>query len=150
MTTAEKLAADLKQAMLARDSETVDLLNMLKTALQYEAIGSSDKQLSEDKVIAVLQRERKKRLEAAQLYMQNQQTEKAAKETDEAEVISRYLPEPLSADELKAIVEQAINETHAETIRDMGKVIGQVKLKSQGRADGSEVANMVKQLLGDG
>ena len=89
MTTAEKLAADLKQAMLARDSETISLLNMLKTALQYEAIGASDKQLNEEKVIAVLQRERKKRVEAAQLYSQNQQTEKADKETAEAQIIRR-------------------------------------------------------------
>ena len=148
MDVSAQIATDLKRAMLERDSAKVSILKMLKTALQYEALKSADKVLSNEESMKVLSREQKKRSDAADLYAQNNQSEKAATEKMEADFVANYLPKPVSEEETKQIVEAAIGEVSATDIKDLGKVMGVIKQKNIAGLDGGKVAQFVKQILG--
>ena len=95
----------------------------------------------------MLQRERKRRLEAAEAYREGGRTDRAEAEEQEAEMISSYMPEQLSDEELRAIVGDAVAETGASSPKEMGQVMGQVMPKVKGRADGKRVSAAVKELL---
>lgn len=148
MEVSDQIAADLKRAMLERDSVKVSILRMLKTALQYEALKADNKTLSNEESVKVLQREQKKRNEATNLYTQNSQPEKATSERQEAEFIAQYLPKPVTGEETKKIVEDVISQTGANSQKDMGKVMGAIKAKNIEGLDGAKVAQIVKQILG--
>lgn len=145
----EKLNADLKTAMLARDSFLSDVLKGLKSAILNEEIakGKRDEGLSDAEVESLLAREAKKRDEAAVLYDQGNNKDMADKERAEKEVIAKYLPEQLSEDDIKKLVIEAIAATGAVEAKDMGKVIGQVKAKAGNSADGAIVARIAKEQL---
>lgn len=150
MTVVEQLNADLKQALLSGDKELVSVLRGLKSAILYEEVarGKRDEGLDDAEVLKLLQKELKKRNEAVKLYEQGGNDEKAGQEKYEAKIISGYLPEMLSDDEITLHVEAAIKETGAKEAKDMGKVIGLVKAKTEGRADGAAVARITKEKLG--
>jgi uncharacterized protein YqeY len=132
---------DVRQALKAGEKERLHALRLIANELQKAAKenGGDD--------VEVLQRERKRRLEAAAAYRDGGREDLAAGEEREAEIIASYLPEQLSDEELGAIVGDAVAATGASTPRDMGKVMGVVMPKVKGRADGKRVSATVKERL---
>jgi uncharacterized protein len=143
MSILEQVQADTRDAMKAGERDRVGALRMLASALQQDA------KLGDDNEIAVLQRERKKRLEAAEAFRQGGSEDRAATEESEAELIEGYLPEQLSDQELEQLVSAAIEEAGASEPSEMGKVMSLVMPRVQGRADGKRVSGAVRERLGD-
>lgn len=144
MSVLEQVQGDVKTAMKARDRERAGALRMIVDVLQKDAkLGDGDE-------IAVLQRERKKRVEAAEAYEGAGRADQAASERFEAELIEGYLPQQLSDEELGELVAAAIEETGASEQRQMGQVMSAVMPKVGGRADGKRVSAAVRQKLADG
>jgi uncharacterized protein YqeY len=144
MSLLDQVTTDTKDAMRAGDRERVGALRLIVNELQKahkEAAGS------EADEVAVLQRERKRRIEAADAYRDAGRDDLAAGEAREADLISAYLPAQLGDDELRAIVGDVVAESGATSPRDMGKVMSQVMPRVQGRADGKRVSALVKELL---
>jgi uncharacterized protein len=141
-TILERVQADTRDAMKAGERDRVGQLRMLANALQQDAkLGDGDE-------VAVLQRERKKRLEAAEAFRGGGRDEAADSEEAEARAIEGYLPEQLSDHELSEIVSAAIEESGAEGPKEMGKVMSTVMPKVGGRADGKRVSQAVRERLG--
>ncbi|HSS40993.1 MAG TPA: GatB/YqeY domain-containing protein [Solirubrobacterales bacterium] len=142
MSVLEQVQNDVRTAMKARDKERASALRLIVDVLQQDAkLGKGDE-------IAVLQRERKKRVEAAQAYENAGRAEQAAAERFEAELIEGYLPQQLSDEELGEIVAAAVAETGASEQRQMGEVMSAVMPKVGGRADGKRVSAAVREKLG--
>jgi uncharacterized protein YqeY len=142
MSVLEQVQADVRTAMKARDRERAGALRLVVDVLQQDAkLGKGDE-------VAVLQRERKKRVEAAEAYAEAGRTEQAAAERFEAELIEGYLPRQLSDGELDALVAEAIAETGASERKQMGQVMSALMPKLGGRADGKRVSAAVAQRLG--
>ncbi len=142
MSVLEQVQADVRTAMKAGDRERTGALRMIVDALQKEAkLGDGDE-------VAVLQRERKKRAEAADAYAEAGRDEQAGAERFEAELIEAYLPQQLSDDELAALVDAAISETGASEQKQMGQVMSALMPKLGGRADGKRVSAAVRERLG--
>jgi uncharacterized protein YqeY len=141
MALLEQIQDDVKTAMKAGEKGRVRALRLVASELQKAVKdGQSDE-------VEVLQRERKRRLEAAEAYRDGGRDEMAADEEQEAEIISSYLPEPLSDDELGAIVGDAVAESGASSPQEMGKVMSLVMPQVKGRADGKRVSAAVKEKL---
>jgi uncharacterized protein len=141
MPLLEQIQDDVRTAMKAGEKGRVRALRLVASELQKAVKdGQSDE-------VEVLQRERKRRLEAAEAYRDGGREELAADEEDEAEIISAYLPEPLSDDELGAIVGDAVAESGASSPQEMGKVMSLVMPQVKGRADGKRVSAAVKEKL---
>lgn len=141
MSAAEQIRDDAREAMKAGDRRRSSALRMIQDVLQQDAkLGKGDE-------VAVLQRERKKRLEAAEAFAGAGRTEQAEAESFEAELIAGYLPAQLSDEELSAMVAEAIEATGAEGPRQMGQVMGVLKEQVAGRADGKRVSTAVKEQL---
>lgn len=141
MTLADKVKADLTGAMRAGDRDRVGRLRLLLSELQKAAKEGSDDE------IAVLRRERKRRLDAAEQFRAAGRDELAAGEEAEAELIAGYLPAELSDEELRALVEKAVAESGASSPKDMGKVMKAVMPAVGGRADGKRVSSHVREVL---
>jgi uncharacterized protein YqeY len=141
MTLAETVKTDLVVAMKAGERERVGALRLVLSELQKAA-----KEGGEDEV-AVLRRERKRRLDAARAFRDGDRPELAAGEEAEAELISGYLPAELDDAELEAIVARAVAEAGAESARDMGRVMPLAMGEVAGRADGRRVSEQVKRAL---
>jgi uncharacterized protein len=142
MSVLEQAQEDVKTAMKARDRERAGALRLIVDVLQQDAkLGKGDE-------VAVLQRERKKRVEAAEAYEKAGRAEQAAAERFEAELIQGYLPQQLSDEELGEIVRAAIEETGAGEQKQMGQVMSAVMPKVGGRADGKRVSAAVREKLG--
>ena len=137
----EQIQRDTREAMKAGERDRVAALRLVADALQKDL-----KEGGEDEV-AVLRRERKRRLEAADAYREGGSADRAASEQAEAELIERYLPAEISDDELEALVAAAIDEAGASGPGDMGKVMGAVMPKVDGRADGKRVSAAVRERL---
>jgi uncharacterized protein YqeY len=150
-TLKEQIRADLTTAIKARDELRSSTLRMVLTAItNAEVAGKEAKQLTDDEVLTVLTSEAKKRREAATAFSDGGRAEMAAKEEAEAAVLADYLPEPLTAAEVEALVTAAIEQTGAagEGMKAMGKVMGVVTPQTKGRADGGQVAAEVRRQLG--
>jgi uncharacterized protein len=144
----EKLRTDLSVAMKARDEVRTRTLRMALTALTNEEVsGKQARELSDDEVVKVLQREAKKRREAAEAFTDAGRTEQADAERAEGVILDEYLPAQLSDEELTALVADAIAETGADGPRAMGQVMKTVTPKVAGRADGRRVSGEVKRQL---
>jgi uncharacterized protein len=142
MTVLEQVQDDVKTAMKARDRERTAALRLIVDVLQQDAkLGKGDE-------VAVLQRERKKRVEAAEAYANAGRDEQAAGERFEAELIEGYLPQQLSDEELAKLVAAAVAETGASEQRQMGQVMSALMPKVAGRADGKRVSAAVREKLG--
>ncbi|MGN0065589.1 MAG: GatB/YqeY domain-containing protein [Nocardioides sp.] len=147
----DRLRADLTASIKARDEVRSSTLRMVLTAVtNAEVAGKVAKELTDDDVLGVLTSESKKRREAAVAFEEGGRAEMAAKEKAEAAVIADYLPEPLSAEEISALVAAAIESTGAAELgmKGMGKVMGVVTPQVKGRADGGVVAAEVRKQLG--
>jgi uncharacterized protein len=142
----ERIEVEVKAAMLARDAERRDALRLILASLR-SAEKDIQRPLSADEELQVLQRERKRRLEAAEAFRAGGREEQAAREESELAVLEEFMPEPLSEEELEQIVDDAIAETGATNIRDMGRVMADVMPQIAGRADGSAVGQLVREKL---
>jgi uncharacterized protein YqeY len=142
MSVLEQVQADARTALKARERDKAAALRLVVDALQQDAkLGKGDE-------IAVLQRERKKRVEAAEAYEGAGRAEQAAAERFEAQLIEGYLPAQLSDEELDGLVAAAIEESGATGPKQMGQVMSAVMPKVGGRADGKRVSAAVRQKLG--
>jgi uncharacterized protein len=141
MAIVDQVSADVKTAMRAGDKERVGALRLVLSELQKAAKEDGSDEL------AVLRRERKRRVEAASAYREAGRADLADGEEKEAQLISTYLPAELSEPELEAIVEQAVRESGATSVRDMGGAMKAAMAAVDGRADGKRVSGMVKAAL---
>ena len=146
MSLIERIDGELKAARLARDAERRDALSLVLNALQA-AQKELRRPLSDEEELQVLQRERKRRLEAAEAFRKGGREEQADDEEYELEVLEEFMPEPLSEEELEEIIDDVISEVGATSIRDMGRVMAGVMHQVSGRADGSVVSQLVKEKL---
>ena len=146
MSLVKRIESEVKDAMLARDETRRDALRLILNSLR-NAEKELQRPLSEDEELQVLQRERKRRTEAAEAFHAGDRPELAAQEETELEILEEFMPEPLSEDELERIVDDAIAETGATSIRDMGRVMADVMPQIAGRADGSAVGQLVREKL---
>jgi uncharacterized protein YqeY len=142
VTVLEQLKSDLTTAMKAGERDRVGALRMVLSELQKDAKGGGGDEL------ALLRRERKRRLEAAQAYREAGRDELAGGEEAEARLIAGYLPAELSDGELQEIVRDAVRGSGAESVRDMGRAMGAAMAAVDGRADGKRVSALVRASLG--
>jgi uncharacterized protein len=147
VTLLERLQQELKAAMLAKDADRVSALRMLKSAVGYVQIERKTETLSDAEVVAVVQKEIKKRRDAMEQYQTGGRPELAAKEEQEIRVLEIFLPQAASAEELEQAVRAIIQETGATSKKDMGPVIKAVQAKMAGRADGKTISTLVGRLL---
>jgi uncharacterized protein len=141
-----RLEEELKQAMVARDETRRDALRLILSSLR-SAEKELQRPLHDDEELQVLQRERKRRLEAAEAFRGGGREEQAAGEEQELAVLEEFMPAPLSEDELEEIIDDAIAEVGATSIRDLGRVMADVMPQVSGRADGSVVSQLVREKL---
>jgi uncharacterized protein YqeY len=146
MSLIEELEAEVKEAMKARDGDRRDALRLILASLK-SAEKDLQRALTEDEELQVLQRERKKRVEAAEAYRDAGRDEQADGEEYELDILEEFMPEPLSEDEVERIVDDAIAENGATSLRDLGRVMADVMPQIAGRADGSTVSQIVREKL---
>lgn len=146
MTAAERIQRDTKAALKQRDRTRVGALRMLGAALKNAEI-EAGRPLNEQEEQTILRRQLKQRDESAEAFRKAGREERAASESAEAEIVRSYLPEPLSQEELEEIVDRAVNETGAESMRDMGAVMGRAMELSGGRAEGRELSALARNRL---
>ena len=146
MSLVQQLEVEVKDAMLARDGTRRDALRLILNSLRG-AEKDLQRPLSGDEELQVLQRERKRRIEAAEAFRAGGREEQAAQEETELSILEEFMPAPLSEEELERIVDDAIAETGATNLRDMGRVMADVMPQVAGRADGSFVGQLVREKL---
>jgi len=146
MTLIKEIEGDLTDAMRAGETERRDTLRLILNALR-SAEKELQRPLKEDEELQVLQRERKRRLEAADAFRAGGREEQAVKEEHELEILEEFMPEPLSDDELEEIVDDVIAEVGATGVRDFGRVMADVMPQVAGRADGAAVGQLVREKL---
>jgi len=146
MSLKDQLTADMKAAMKGGDKDRLKVIRLILADIKRVEVDSR-KSLSEPELLAVLEKAVKQRRDSVKQFTDGGREDLAANEQAEIEVLETYLPEPLSDAELDALLEAAIAETGAESIRDMGKVMGAIKSKAAGRADMGAVGALVKARL---
>jgi uncharacterized protein YqeY len=146
MSLIERIEGELRTAMRARDSERTETLRLTLSSLRA-AEKEVQRPLKEDEELHVLQRERKRRQEAAEAFRDGGREEQAAKEERELAVIQEFRPEPIGEEELERVIDDAIAETGATSLRDLGRVMADVMPQVAGRADGSAVSQLVREKL---
>jgi uncharacterized protein len=146
VTLVDRLEDELRAAMLARDDARRDALRLLLSSLRG-AEKELQRPLHEDEELQVLQRERKRRVEAAEAFRGGGRAEQAEAEERELAVLQEFMPEPLSEEELEEIVDDAIAEVGATSMRDFGRVMADVMPQVSGRTDGSVVGQIVREKL---
>jgi uncharacterized protein YqeY len=146
VTLITEIEDEIKEAMKARDAERRDALRLIVNALK-----NSEKELqrplSEEEELQVLQRERKRRVEAAEAFRSGGHADRAEAEERELAILEEFMPEPLSEDEIEDIVDDAIAEVGATSMADLGRVMADVMPQIAGRADGSQVSQIVREKL---
>jgi len=142
----EKIDKDLITAMKAHDENIVTVLRMLKSAIKNIEI-AKQKDLEDAEVMSVIQNQIKTRRDSIDLYVKGNRPELAESEKAEIEILTPYLPEQLSEEEIKTIVEKVIAETSASSMKDMGKVMGLAMAELKGKADSTLVSQIVKDTL---
>jgi len=146
VTLIEQLETEVKEATLARDAQRRDALRLILASLR-SAEKDLQRPLSNDEELQVLQRERKRRVEAADAFRAGGREAQAAGEEAELAILEEFMPEPVSEEELERIVDDAIAENGATSLRDMGRVMADVMPQIAGRADGSAVSQIVREKL---
>ncbi|MCL4160085.1 UNVERIFIED_CONTAM: hypothetical protein GTU68_057700 [Idotea baltica] len=147
MSLKDKIGQDLKTAMKAKDQAALRGVRAIKAGLLLMETDGSGEEITEEKEIKLLQKLVKQRQDSLTIYEEQGREDLAATEREEIEVISKYLPEQLSDDAIKTILQEVINTTGAVSMKDMGKVMGMAGQKIAGRADNKVVAGLVKELL---
>lgn len=147
MALKETLTNDLKDAMRQRDTVKRDTIRLLLSAIGYEEKAKRTDALDDDDVTQVLSKQAQQRRDSIEAYQKGDRPDLVAKEEAELAIVVQYLPQPLNADEIEAIVQSAIAELNATGPQDMGKVMGKVMPQVRARADGKQVSALVNQTL---
>jgi uncharacterized protein YqeY len=147
MSIEAKLLDDMKSAMKSGDTVRLETIRMLRAQLKNASLGKQEA-LPEQDVLAILAKEAKKRKESIELYRQGGREDLVESETKELEIIEAYLPAALTEQEIDEIIGEAIQQSGATGVSDMGKVMGRVMSRVKGRADGKMIQNRVRQKLG--
>jgi uncharacterized protein YqeY len=147
MTLSEKLALEIKAAMLARNADRLSTLRLLKSAIGYVQIEKKIETLSDPDFIGMVQKEIKKRRDSIEQYEKGGRAELAARENQEIGVLEEFLPRALSPEELEQLIQATIKETGATSKKEMGAVIKAVHAKAAGRAEGKTISAIVGRLL---
>ncbi len=148
MSLESKIMADLKEAMKNKDQAALRGIRAIKAAILLAKTDGSGKKLDEAGEIKMLQKLVKQRQDSLDIYIKQNRADLAIIEKEEIEVIQKYLPKQLSADELQPILQKIIEDTGAEGMKDMGKVMGLATKQLAGKADGKTISTLVRQLLG--
>lgn len=148
MSLEERINADIKSAMLAKEKRKLDALRAVKSAILLLKTNGSATPISEAEEIACLQKLVKQRKESAQLFKEQNRMDLYEEESFQQSVIEAYLPEQMSQEEIKSALQQIIEQTGASSMKDMGKVMGAAQKAFAGKADNKLVSTMVKELLG--
>jgi len=148
MTLPERIDADLKDAMRAREAGKLSVLRGLKSALKYAAIEKADAALDDAAAVQVIRKQVKQRQDSIESFEKGGRPELAAKEKEELEILNAYLPKGLSAEELSALVRETIAEVGATSKAQMGAVMKTLQAKVAGRADGKTLSAEVQRQLG--
>jgi len=146
MSLKERLNEDMKDAMRARDKGRLSVLRMTIAAIKRREIDDRI-ELDETQTLAVVEKMIKQSQESARLYRQGDRDDLADTEESEARILAAYLPEQMGEDELVALIDQAIEAAQATSMKDMGKVMGQIKAKAQGRANMADISARVRNRL---
>lgn len=146
MSKRDDISRDTKEAMRDRDRPRVEALRMLSAAVKNGEIEKGEP-LTEDEEITILRRQLKQREESAGAFRKAGREEQASNEEAEADIVRRYLPAPLSDKELERVIQDAIRETGAASMRDMGAVMGRASEISGGRADGKRLSALARERL---
>ena len=146
MSLIETLEQEVKAAMLARDADRRDALRLILSSLR-SAEKDLQRPLSHEEELQVLQRERKRRVEAAEAFRSGGREDRAEAEETELAILEEFMPEPLSEDEIEEIVDDVIAEVGATSMADLGRVMADVMPQIAGRADGSVVSQLVREKL---
>ena len=146
MSLKDRIKADIKEAMRAKDTARRDTLRNLSAAIKQVEVDER-RELSDSEIEAILTKYAKQREDALAQFKAAGREDLVAKEEAELKIVKSYLPEPLSDDELKALVKEIIKEVGATSMKDMGKIMGAIKSKVGSRADGSKVNKIVKDIL---
>ena len=149
----ERFTTEMKEAMKAGDKGRLGAIRLIQAALKdkdIEARGNGKEPLSDEEILALLQKMVKQRQESITMYEQGGRTELAQQEKDEVTVISSYLPQQMDEAETKAAIEAAIAETGAASMKDMGRVVAALRAKYAGRMDFAKASGLVKDLLPKG
>jgi uncharacterized protein YqeY len=149
----ERFTTEMKEAMKAGEKGRLGAIRLIQAALKdkdIEARGAGKEPLSDEEILAMLQKMVKQRQESITMYEQGGRTELAQQERDEVTVISSYLPQQMDEAETKAAIEAAIAETGAASMKDMGKVVGALRAKYAGRMDFAKASGLVKDMLPKG
>lgn len=147
MTLQERVGQEIKAAMLAKEADRLGTLRLLKSAIGYAQIERKTESLSDAEIVAIVQKEIKKRRDSIEQFEKGNRPELAAKEKQEIGVLETFLPQPLPAEELESLVRATVRETGATNKREMGAVIKAVQAKAAGRADGKTISALVGRLL---
>ena len=146
----QQINNDLKQAMRNKETETVSILRMLISAIKNKEISlrkGEDVKLTDEQIIKVLRSEIKKRKDAVMAYEQGSRQDLAQKEKNEIKVIEKYLPKQMSDKEIEKVVKETIETRNDVSMKDFGKVMGQVMARVKGKADGGKVSGVVRRVL---
>jgi uncharacterized protein len=146
MSLIARIEDELKEAMRARDQERTGTLRMTLASLR-SAEKELQRPLKDDEELQVLQRERKRRTEAAEAFREGDRPTQAEQEERELAVIEEFMPEPMSEEDIERIIDDAIAETGATSLGDLGRVMADVMPQVSGRADGSVVSQLVREKL---
>lgn len=147
MTLLDQLNQDMIKAMKKKDKVTLGVIRLVKASIQNESIKLGKDQLSEDEELTILSRELKQRKESLHEFTNAGRDDLVNKVDSEIAILQEYMPKQLSGEELEAIVEQAIQDAHATTKKDMGNVMSKVMPLVKGKADGSQIKEIVERKL---
>lgn len=147
MTLLERLNQDMKQAMRNKDKETLSVIRMVKASIQNELIKLGKDNLSTDEELTILSREVKQRRDSLQEFKLAGRDDLVDKLKNELDILQEYLPKQLTLEELEAIVQQTVQEVNATSKKDMGKVMSAIMPKVKGKADGSQIKELVQNQL---
>jgi uncharacterized protein len=148
MTLQERIDADLKDAMRAKEAGKLSVLRGLKSALKYAEIEKADAGLDDSAAVQVIRKQVKQRQDSIESFEKGGRPELAAKEKEELEILNAYLPKGLSSEELSALVRETIAEVGATSKAQMGAVMKALQAKAAGRVDGKSLSTEVQKQLG--
>lgn len=147
MNLTDQINTDIKTAMKARDKDKLEALRAIKSALLLEATKGGDSSVSDEAGLNILQKLQKQRMDAHQIYVEQNRADLADDEKKQADVIGAYLPKQMTREELEPEIEAIIIEVGASGMKDMGKVMGVASKKFAGKAPGRLIADTVKDVI---
>lgn len=147
MSIFDKINEDIKKAMLAKEKDKLEALRAIKAAFLIAKTETANAELTEEKEIQIVQKLVKQRRDSADIYKQQNRLDLYEPEVFQANIISKYLPEQMSNEEISTVVKETVAKLNASGMKDMGKVMGAVNAKLAGKADGKTISEIVKQIL---